>query len=324
MLKRPLIIDCDPGIDDAECLMMVQGSGHFDIRGITAVHGNVPLDFTSKNALFLSKMYEIGCPVYRGAKEALIQRLPRAEYVHGNNGLIGFEYELPADAKFAEGHAWDFIWEEAVKQNGELEILAIGPLTNLAIAVMKYPQLPKLVKNLVIMGGAAGSGNFGVYSEYNIAQDPHACEIVLQAGFPNFTMVDLNACHMVHLKKEECEPLRSLPSTNRFAALAKRMLEFEDGNREKLAERGEGVFVSDDHYTCDPVAAALLIDPEMAQYVEKYAFCDCTGEMTKGQTVIDWLGFAPFKNIKLPVAIDREKFVELYFRCVKSYDREEC
>ena len=100
---------------------------------------------------------------------------------------------------------WDFIWEEAVKQNGELEIIAIGPLTNLAIAVMKYPQLPKLVKKLVIMGGAAGSGNFGVYSEYNIAQDPHACEIVLQAGFPDFTMVDLNACHMVYLTKEEAD-----------------------------------------------------------------------------------------------------------------------
>ena len=325
MLKRPLIIDCDPGIDDAECLMMVQGSGQFDIRGITAVHGNVPLELTSKNALFLSKLYGMDCPVYKGAKEALIQRLTRAEYVHGSNGLIGFEYELPEDAEFAEGHAWDFIWEEAVKQNGELEILAIGPLTNLAIAVMKYPELPKLIKNLVIMGGSAGSGNFGVYSEYNIAQDPHACEIVLQAGFPNFTMVDWNACHMVHLTEEEWKPLLNLPETNKFAALAKRMLEFEVVNKAKLREEGTNIFpTGDDHYTCDPTAAAVLIDPEIAQYVEKYAFCDCVGEMTRGQTVIDWLGFAPFKNVKIPVAMDREKFVKIYFDCVKSYDKEEC
>ena len=324
MLKRPLIIDCDPGIDDAECIMMVQGSGQFDIRGITAVHGNVPLSKTSANALFLSKLYGIDCPVYLGSEEAFIQRLSRAEYVHGNNGLIGFDYTLPEDAKFAEGHAWDFIWEEAVKQNGELEILAIGPLTNLAIAVMKYPQLPKLVKKLVIMGGAAGSGNFGVYSEYNIAQDPHACGIVLQAGFADFTMVDLNACHMVHLTKEEADALRTLPETNKFAALAKRMMEHEDSNRAKLAERGQGTFVSEDHYTCDPVAAAVLIDESIGQYVEKYAFCDCVGEMTTGQTVIDWLGFAPFKNVKIPVAMDREKFVKMYFDCVKSYDKEEC
>ncbi len=321
MLKRPLIIDCDPGIDDAECIMMVHGSGQFDIRGITAVHGNVPLSHTSNNALFLSKMYGIDCPVYLGAKEAIIQRLPRAEYVHGNNGLIGFDTTLPEGAEFAQEHAWDFIWEEAVKQNGELEILAIGPLTNLAIAVMKHPELPKLVKNLVIMGGAAGSGNFGVYSEYNIAQDPHACEIVLQAGFPKFTMVDLNACRSVWLNGEEVEKLRNLPETNRFAALAKRMLKHEDENKSNWQD---DVFVDEYHYTCDPVAAAVLINEELGQYVEKYAFCDCVGEMTTGQTVIDWLGFAPFKNVRIPVAMDRDGFAKLYFECVKSYDKGDC
>ncbi len=321
MLKRPLIIDCDPGIDDAECIMMVQGSGQFDIRGITAVHGNVPLSHTSNNALFLSKMYGIDCPVYLGAKEAIIQRLSRAEYVHGNNGLIGFDTTLPEGAEFSQGHAWDFIWEEAVKQNGELEILAIGPLTNLAIAVMKHPELPKLVKNLVIMGGAAGSGNFGVYSEYNIAQDPHACEIVLQAGFPKFTMVDLNACRSVWLNGEEIEKLRNLPDTNRFAALAKRMLKHEDENKSNWQD---DAFVNEYHYTCDPVAAAVLINEELGQYVEKYVFCDCVGEMTQGQTVIDWLGFAPFKNVRIPVAMDRDGFAKLYFECVKSYDKEDC
>lgn len=324
MLKRPLIIDCDPGIDDAECLMMVHGSGQFDIRGITAVHGNVPLAHTANNALFLSHLYEIGCPVYKGAKEALIQRLERAEYVHGNNGLIGFDTTLPEGAAFADGHAWDFIWEEAVRQNGELEILAIGPLTNLAIAIMKHPELPKLIKNLVIMGGSAGNGNFGVYSEYNIAQDPHACEIVLQAGFPKFTMVDLNACRNVYLTNAECDTIRNLPDTNKFAALGKQMLAFQEENKKHLADRGEGAIINDDHYTCDPVAAAVLIDESIGQYVDKYVFCDCVGEMTAGQTVIDWLGFAPIKNVRIPVAMDREKFVELYFNCVKSYDKEGC
>ena len=324
MLKRPLIIDCDPGIDDAECLMMVNGSGQFDIRGITAVHGNVPLTHTANNALFLSHMYGMDCPVYLGAKEALIQRLDRAEYVHGNNGLIGFDTTLPEGAKFAEGHAWDFIWEEAVRQNGELEILAIGPLTNLAIAVMKHPELPKMIKNLVIMGGSAINGNFGIYSEYNIAQDPHACEIVLQAGFPKFTMVDLNACHMVYLTKEESSVLSNLPETNKFAALGKAMLTFQEENKKNLEDRGEGAILDENHRTCDPVAAAVLIDESIGQYVEKYVFCDCVGEMTTGQTVIDWLGFAPFKNVRIPVAMDRDKFAEMYFNCVKSYDKEEC
>ena len=324
MLKRPLIIDCDPGIDDAECLMMVQGSGQFDIRGITAVHGNVPLSHTSKNALFLSKMLEMNCPVYLGANEAMIVRLPRAEYVHGNNGLIEFDNTLPEGAAFAEGHAWDFIWEEAVRQNGELEIIAIGPLTNLAIAVMKHPELPKLVKNLVIMGGATGNGNFGVYSEYNIAQDPHACEIVLQAGFPRFTMVDLNACRLAYLTKEEADTLRDLPESNNFAALIKAILAFKDKNNEVLREKGLGSIADENHHTCDPVAAAVLIDDSVGTFVDKYVFCDCVGEMTTGQTVVDWLGFAPFKNVRVPVAMDRDKFAEIYFKCINSYNKEGC
>ena len=324
MLKRPLIIDCDPGIDDAECLMLVNGSGQFDIRGITAVHGNVPLAHTANNALFLSKLFEMNCPVYVGAKEALIQRLPRAEFVHGANGLVNFDAALPEGAAFAEGHAWDFIWEEAVRQNGELEILAVGPLTNLAIAIMKHPELPKLIKKLVIMGGATRNGNAGVYSEYNIAQDPHACEIVLQAGFRDFTMVDMNTCLMLYLTNEECDVLRNLPKTNAFAELANAMLTFEYANKKKMAELGEQAGLSDHHFTWDSVAGALLIDESIGQCVEKYVTCDCVGEMTCGQTVIDWLGFAPFKNVKIPMVLDREKFVELYYKCVKSYDKEGC
>ena len=324
MSKRPLIIDTDPGIDDAECLMLVQGSGLFDIRGITAVHGNVVLDHTANNALFLSKMYGMNCPVYKGAENALIARLSRAEYVHGNNGMVGFDTTLPEGASFAEGHAWDFIWEEAVAQNGELEILALGPLTNLAIAIMKHPELPKLVKNLVIMGGAAGNGNFGIYAEYNVAQDPHACDIVLQAGFPNLTMVDLNACRTAYLNKEECEIIRNLNDDNAFAALGKQMLAFEDENKKKWDERRKASFNPDHHIVIDGAAGSVLIDPSLGQYVDKYVFCDCVGDLTTGQTVIDWLGFAPFKNVHWTLGLDRERFVENYFKCLHSYDKEGC
>ena len=158
MIKRPLIIDCDPGTDDAQCIMMLNACGLFDIRGIAPVHGNVPLEFTSKNALFLSKYYGINRPVYKGAEERLIVRLPRAEYVHGSNGLGGFEYDLNG-LNFAQGKAWDFLYEEAVKQKGQLELVAIGPLTNIAITIMKHPDFPKLIKKFVIMGGARTAGN---------------------------------------------------------------------------------------------------------------------------------------------------------------------
>ncbi len=324
MIKRPLIIDTDPGLDDAECLMLVNGSGQFDIRGITAVHGNVPLESTANNALFLSKMYGIDCPVYKGAENALIARKPRAEFVHGSNGMAGFDTTLPAGAEFAPGHAWDFIWEEAVAQNGELEILALGPLTNLAIAVMKHPDLPKLVKNLVIMGGAAGNGNAGVYTEFNIGQDPHACDIVLQAGFPNLTMVDLNACGTAFLNNEECEKLVDLGEGNAFAPLAAAMFDHITKFRNSEDSKEKTIFDADRHTVIDGAAGAVLIDPTLGQFVDKFVTCDVVGELTTGQTIIDWLGFAPFKNVHLTLGIDRERFVKLYFDCVKSYDKEDC
>ncbi len=324
MIKRPLIIDTDPGVDDAECLMLVQGSGKFDIRGITAVHGNVPLSATANNALFLSKMYGIDCPVYKGAENALIARKTRAEFVHGVNGMASFDTTLPEGAQFAEGHAWDFIWEEAVAQNGELEILALGPLTNLAIAVMKHPELPKLVKNLVIMGGAAGNGNAGVYTEFNVGQDPHACDIILQAGFANLTMVDLNACGTAFLNKEECEKLAALGDKNTFGPLATAMLKKEEVFRTSMESRGKTIYNADRHTVIDGAAGAILIDPSIAQTVDKFVTCDVVGELTTGQTIIDWLGFAPFKNVHWTLGLDREAFVKLYFDCLKSYDKGDC
>ncbi len=324
MIKRPLIIDTDPGIDDAECLMLVQGSGQFDIRGITAVHGNVPLETIADNALFLSKLYGIDCPVYKGAEQGLIARIERAENYHGNNGLAGFDTTLPEGAEFAEGHAWDFIWEEAVAQNGELEILALGPVTNLAIAVMKHPELPKLVKNLVIMGGTAGNGNAGVYTEFNVSLDPHAFDIILQAGFPNLTMVDLTSCKSTYLTYEECDKILELGDKNAFGPLAAAIINSEKAFRANPENNKNTIFANDRHAVIDGAAGAVMIDPTLGQYVDKFVTCDVVGELTTGQTIIDWLGFAPFKNVHLTLGLDRERFVKLYFECLKSYDKEDC
>ncbi len=324
MIKRPLIIDTDPGIDDAECIMLVNGSGQFDIRGITATHGNVTLENTANNALFLSELFGINCPVYKGARQALIERPERAESYHGINGMAGFDTTLPEGAQFGEGHAWDFIWEEAVAQNGRLEILALGPLTNLAIAVMKHPELPKLVKNLVVMGGSRGNGNAGIYTECNASLDPHAFEIVLQAGFPDLTIVDLTACKSTYLEDADREKVMALGDKNTFGPLAATILSAEKEFRNSIANSKKTIFPRDRHAVIDGAAGAVLIDPTLGQYVDKFVTCDVVGELTKGQTIIDWLGFAPFKNVHWTLGLDCERFTKLYFDCVKSYDKEDC
>ncbi|MBQ4093846.1 MAG: nucleoside hydrolase, partial [Oscillospiraceae bacterium] len=175
MSKRPIIIDVDPGNDDAQAIMLLSGSGLFDIRGICAVHGNVGLQHTAPNALYLAGLTGVDCPVCIGAENAILARKTRAEYAHGGNGLGGLEYTVD-ESKFSAIRPWDLMWQEAIACEGELEIFAVGPLTNVALAVLKYPELPKHVKRLIIMGGAATCGNMSAYGEFNIWQDPHALQ----------------------------------------------------------------------------------------------------------------------------------------------------
>ncbi len=322
MTKRPLIIDCDPGVDDAQCIMMLAACGQFDIRGITPVHGNVALEHTARNALFLRGLYGIDCPVCVGAEEAIVKRMPRAEYAHGAGGLGGYEYTLERE-EYDDRTAWELIWEEAKRQDGELEIIAVGPLTNLAIALLVHPELPKLVKQITVMGGAATAGNSKPYSEFNIYQDPHAAEIVLKAGFKTLTMVDLDTCHTCYFDAADRDRIRTLPESNRIAGLMRRIIEFreESLSRWKFSEEKKRI-MSERMISCDAVAAAVCIDPTMAEMKPRHVFCECRGSLADGQTVVDWLGRFGEPNVNLCTSVDRDRFTELFFDCVDKFDGE--
>ena len=218
MSLRPLIIDTDPGGDDAQAIMLLAASGMFNIRAICAVHGNVGLEYTRRNALYLRDTAGLTCPVCQGASEALLARQPRAAYAHGNNGLSGLEFEVDEN-KLSRKHPWDVIYDEALHWGGELEIFAVGPLTNIAIALLRHPDLPNYIKQVTIMGGAATKGNSGAYGEFNIVQDPHALKVCLNAGFKKFVMVDLDSCRTAFLTDEEAEYLDNLPLSNPWKPL---------------------------------------------------------------------------------------------------------
>ena len=324
MAKRPLIVDFDPGKDDAVCLMMLQGSGQFDILGLCPVHGNVPYSVTSENALFLNRYFGINAPVLTGAEDALICRRERAARAHGGDGLGGFPREKSGE-KTEEKYAWEFVWEMANKYPGELEIIAVGPLTNIAIAVRLHPELVNLVKQIVIMGGGASGGNHSPWGEFNIWQDPHAAEICFKAGFKRFVVVDLDACRTGWLNTEEMSVLENLPESNPIAPLMKHQIE---SHRRFVTERPfpseeERLMFTTRLGDCDGVAAATLIDPSIAEMEDRYMFCECRGELTSGQTVIDWLGFVAPPNVKLVRKVNRDKYAEFYLNAVKSYEKEE-
>ena len=319
MEKRPLIIDCDPGTDDAQCIMMIQGSGLFDVRGITPVHGNVPLEYTKANALFLNSFFGIGAPVAVGAEEAMIARLERAEMAHGKTGLGDFEFSTEG-LQYDTRKAWDFIWEEAQKAGGELEILAIGPLTNIAILVLKHPEVTELVKRVVIMGGGATKGNHTALGEFNIWQDPHAAEIVFKAGFKDFYMVDLDACGTAYLTRDEqAEMARRIRGTT-LEPLFDSLIRYRDKMFERWPGPKEILQQFMDHYVAyDAAAAAVIIDPSICDYVDKYVSVDCNGVLTAGQTVVDWFGFTGSPNLHVVRKLDRERYVKLFLDCIDSY-----
>ena len=324
MSKRPLIIDCDPGVDDAQCIMMLHACGAFDIRGITAVHGNVSLESTGRNSLFLRELYGMDCPVALGAKDAIIKRRPRAEYAHGRGGLAGYEYTLENE-QYSELHAWELIWQEAKACEGALELIAVGPLTNIAIAVRLHPELPKLVKQLTVMGGAGTAGNAGPYAEFNIWQDPHAAEIVLNAGFPNLVMVDLDTCRTGYFDAAAQDRLMNLPESNRIAPFLRRVVEFRrDSVKDWRVGADKQREFAEHMIACDAVAAAVCIDPSMAEFEDRYIVCECRSDLTGGQTVIDWLGFRGTPNVHLARRVDLQKYLGLFFRCVDAFDGEVC
>ena len=325
MKKIPLIIDCDPGLDDAMCIMMLGADEKYDIRGITATHGNVPLENTAENALFLSHYYGIDCPVFRGAEQALLADHENAAFVHGKKGLG--DYECAVDGlTYAEGHAWDFLYETAVKCGGELVIAAVGPLTNLAITVLKHRDFPGMVKRLVIMGGAATIGNTIPVAEFNFRKDPEVAEIVLQAGFPDVTVVDLDCCKKAYLNREEMGRLAELPETNRIHGLVRSMMEHKKISDAAIIERYGKEYAgnrAEKMVICDAVAAAVLRDPSLVQCRDVYMVVETEGTETSGQSIIDRLGLAQRTNVHLAAEIDRDRYGKLFMDSIRYYEEAE-
>ena len=191
MTARKIIIDCDPGIDDALALVYAHGHPGLALAGLTTVAGNVSLDKTTANALRIRDFLGVtGVPVVAGSPGPLLRSAIDARDVHGESGLG--QVQLPDPVSGPDpGHAADFIIEQVRAAPGEITLIAVGPLTNIALAVRRYPALTTEVSDFVIMGGSSGRGNVTPAAEFNIAADPEAAAIVFGAGW-TVTMVGLD------------------------------------------------------------------------------------------------------------------------------------
>jgi len=274
-----VIIDTDPGVDDALALLLAMRSPELKIEAITPVAGNVPLELTLPNAL---RMVEIAgradIPVAVGAKSPLMRRLVTAAYAHGENGLGGAVFPEPTTKPVAEPAA-ELIRQIVRKYPGEVTLLPIGPLTNIATALCLDSQLAAMVRGIVMMGGSLSGGNITPAAEFNIYVDPEAARIVFQSGIP-ITMVGLDVTRKTSLTEEHVKTLEAAQNSVSQAAA-------KIGRNSINHNREQGFLVGPNMH--DSLAIAGFLDPSLLTLKDYYVDVETTGELTAGQT----LGYSP-------------------------------
>ncbi|GAA0842624.1 nucleoside hydrolase [Streptosporangium amethystogenes subsp. fukuiense] len=313
MSARKIIIDCDPGIDDALALALAHGSPDLEVLGITTVGGNVDLARTTDNALRLREFLGFGdVPVTAGSAGALLRARVDAADVHGGSGL-GDALLPPATLPPAAGHAVDFIVETLRADPGEVTLVAIGPLTNVALAVLREPRIVGWARGLTILGGSYTRGNFSPAAEFNIAADPEAAAIVFGAGW-TVTMIGLDVS-------------RAAMATE---AVAARMAAMGRLGADLLIPcvRFYGMITADGGPAIhDACAVAHLIDPSLITLEPAVVDVETAGRFTSGMTVTDFdlRGRAP--NALVGTSLDVGRFWDLllavYARVAESIERRE-
>jgi inosine-uridine nucleoside N-ribohydrolase len=300
---RRIILDTDPGVDDAMAILLAVRSPELKIEAITPVCGNVPLSLTLPNALRLLEIAgRTDIPVAAGASTPLVRRLITAKYVHGNNGLGGVEFPEPKIQPVA-APAVELIRSIVRKNPGEITIVAVGPLTNIATVLKTDPSIGTLIKEIVVMGGSLSGGNITPSAEFNFYVDPEAARIVFDAGVP-VTMVGLNVTERVLLREEQVRALEAAqnPVSQAAAKIMRATLE--------RMRKGRDVTVIAMH---DPLTVAHLIDPTILTLKDYYVQIETTGELTAGESVA-YSGASPVRRSppmdtgKLPPEVPEEPF----------------
>lgn len=281
MPARKIIIDTDPGQDDAVAILLALGSPkEIDVLGITAVAGNVPLELTQKNARMICELAgRPDIPVFAGSKNPLAKRLVTAEHVHGKTGLDGPTLPDPT-MPLQEKHAVDFIIETLRTQPaGSVTLCPLGPLTNIASAFNQAPDIIEKVQEIVLMGGAYFEvGNITPAAEFNIYVDPEAAEIVFKAGAP-ITVMPLDVTHKALVTKARNDAFRDL-GTPVGIAVAEMTDFFERYDKEKYGSAGAPLH--------DPTVIAYLIKPKLFTGRFINVEIETKSVLTRGMTVADW------------------------------------
>jgi len=306
---RPVIIDCDPGHDDAIALLLAFASPELDVRAVTVVAGNQTLDKTLRNTLSVLSFAGIQTEVAAGADRPLVRPLVTAPEVHGESGLDGPALPEPA-LSTSPRKAWEAIIDLVRSSPQKVTLIPLGPLTNIALALRAAPDICSNIERITFMGGAARDGNWSPVAEFNIVVDPEAARIVLHSGVP-ITMIGLDVTHKAQLYPSDTEALRAMGG--RVPTLVADLMDFYSRFHPRFGFQGSPMH--------DPCAVAAVLDPSLVTTRSLYVDVETRGELTSGQTVTDFYGVTGrAANVDVGLDIDRDRFVRMLFEAMKRYE----
>lgn len=302
---RKIIIDTDPGIDDAAAIAIAMFSHELDVQLVTTVAGNVSLDKTTYNALRLMSLWNSPVPVAAGASRPLVGPVYDAAEAHGESGMDGFDFDR-VTVEPLKLHAVEAMRRVLERSEEKITLVPIGPLTNIALLLAQYPEVREKIDEIVLMGGAFLRGNITPMAEFNIFADPEAADMVFRSGLP-IVMCGLELANMARITGEMVGAIRH---NNPTAEMVYRLFEHYRGGD---METGMKMF--------DSTAVAYLLAPELYTTEDCYVGIETASPLTRGMTVCDLEHFWDKEpNVKVCTAIDPEGFRKLFISALASAD----
>lgn len=309
--RRRVVLDCDPGHDDAMAILLAAASPAIELEAITTVAGNQTLDKVSLNARRVCSVAGIDrVPIAAGCESPLRRERIVAGEIHGDSGLDGVDWDEPSVDLDLRGGV-DLIVELALRDEARrLSVVAVGPLTNVATALQREPRIADRIERIAIMGGAIGLGNWTPSAEFNIYADPEAADVVFRSGIP-ITLVPLEATHQV---------LATETVMARIAALGTPVARMSDALLRYFAETYERVFGFDAPAVHDPCAVAAIVDPTLLHTRPMNVEVDLGSELSLGRTVCDVYGTTGRSpNAEVAMGIEVDRFWELMLAALATY-----
>ena len=309
-MKHKIILDCDPGHDDAIAILLAAHHPEIDLLAITTVAGNQSIDKTTRNALKVCSLANIRhVPIARGMDRPLLRPANHAPDIHGESGMDGPHIPEP-DIELDPRHGVDLLIELLLNSDGDITLVPTGPLTNIAAAMRREPAIVPKIAAISLMGGAMGLGNVTPAAEFNIHTDPEAAEIVFGCGRP-ITMVPLEVTHQALATDEVTARLRA--AQRPVATFAADLLVF-------FADTYHHVFGFPAAPVHDPCAVAAVIDPTILRAHTMHVAIETTGLWTTGRTVCDVYGkFGKQPNARVGYALDIKRFWNMVIDTILSY-----